>query len=118
MQNTAIQLTLFTQRQKQRQLDTDLLATHLSLVPRWQTRKEIMAALEWTDRRCRAAGENSNGRIIFGQRGFKHLDHSTPDEVRACINTLYSQSQKNATRAREIQRRYHRMGCHDNLTAL
>jgi len=67
----------------------------------WTTRREF-AAYGLTDRECRAGRAASNGRIIYGQRGYILLRDSTPDEIRACLSTT-------ASMIAELQRDYKKL---------
>jgi len=110
MNATAAQLDLFEQRRQQREEDVAILTSHLLMAGRWQTREQLVRALDWTERRVRAAGEASGGVVIFGQNGLKHMRHATSEEVRACCNVLFSQARANSERAVSIQRAYHQWG--------
>lgn len=106
----AEQLTLIERRQHQRDEDVAILTSHLYLANRWQTREHLTRALQWTDRRLRAAGEASEGVVIFGQLGMRHIRHATIEEVQTCRNTLFSQAKRNSERASEIGRAFHAWG--------
>ena len=104
------QLDLFEQRRQQRDEDVAILTSHLLIAGRWQTREQLVRALDWTERRVRAAAEAAGGVVIFGQQGLKHMRHSTADEVRACCSVLFSQARANSERAVATQRAYHQWG--------
>lgn len=104
------QLDLFERRQQQRDEDVAILTSHLLRLGRWQTRDQLCRALQWTERRVRAAGEAANGVVIFGQHGMRHIRGAAVEEVQACCNTLFSQARRNSERAVATQRAYHQWG--------
>lgn len=106
----ARQLDLFEQRRRQREEDVAILTSHLLLVGRWQSRKQLCRALDWSERRVRAAREASRGVVIFGQHGFKHMRHATPEEAAACKNTLLSQAARMTAGALEVDKAFHSWG--------
>lgn len=87
--------------------DGATLAAHLYTVAAWQTRHQLATALGWEERRIRAAGEYSRGKVIFGQNGMRHIATATLEEIMACENTLFSQARRNSERACEIMRARH-----------
>ena len=58
---------------------------------RWVTRDQLRAAIGFTPRQCRLARESAHGRVIMGQRGYRLLSRSTPDEIHECLATFQSQ---------------------------
>ena len=105
------QMDLLERNEEKEQADARVLARYLYLEMGWRTRKEIAAALGWTDAaRIRHAAEASEGDVIFGQRGMRHIRHATPEEVLACINTLKSQVEANSLRVCQTQKKYHSYG--------
>ena len=110
MKTTERQLDLFEKRKHQLDEDVAVLTSHLYMAARWQTREQLCRALDWTDRRVRAAREASGGVVIFGQNGLKHMRHATPEEAMACKNTLLSQATKMQHGAMEVDRSFHSWG--------
>lgn len=90
--------------------DAGVLERWLYLQPAWKTRKEISSALDWQDWRIRHAAEAANGKVIFGQRGMRHILHSTPEEFDACIATMKSQVEAQQLRIINTEREYHSRG--------
>lgn len=56
----------------------------LAVTKDWTTRNE-MATYGLNPRMCRAGRQASNGRIIYGQQGYKLLRDATPQEIGACL---------------------------------
>ena len=73
----------------------------------WLTRRQL-AEYGFDDRACRLAGEFSDGRIIFGQRGYRASECATVDELNMAASTLMSQARAMTARACAIQRFLHR----------
>lgn len=48
--------------------------------------------------------------VIFGQHGFKHMRHATPEEAAACKNTLLSQAARMTAGAMEVDKAFHSWG--------
>ena len=90
--------------------DVDRVCQYLLRCGNWRTRSDICASLSMDERSIREAGENSDGQIIFGQEGMKHIRHATADEVKACVNTLYGVARCQIERAKAVERRYHKSG--------
>lgn len=110
MKSVEQQLNLFEQRRQQRDEDVATLKYHLGMLAAWQTREQLVKALDWTDRRLRDAAEHSGGQIIFGQLGMRHIRHASSAEVSACKATLRSQAAKMMARETEIDHAYHSWG--------
>lgn len=63
------------------------------------------------DRDLRALASASDW-IISGQKGYKHLEHATPEEIDHAAHWLESQAKKMSDRAGKIRRNAHRrIGC-------
>ena len=90
--------------------DAVVMARHLYLQGAWRTRKEISDALDWPDWRIRHAAEAAKGKIIFGQRGLRHILHATPEEFAACIAAMKSQVEAQQLRIINTEREYHSCG--------
>jgi hypothetical protein len=90
--------------------DGSILAAFLWNQKAWMTRSEVAQQLKWNERRIRAAGEYSCGKIIFGQRGMRHIRFASIEEVNHCCLVLNSQAKRNADRAVEIRREFHAWG--------
>lgn len=103
------QLSLFDRRIRQADDDVAALSSYLYGVRGWRTRAQIARAIGWNERRIRLAGENSRGKIIFGQRGLRHSHCASIEEIRACCATLFSQARRNTQRGIETMREYHKM---------
>jgi hypothetical protein len=59
------------------------------------------------DRDVRALAEAASPKIISGQKGYKHADHATADELNHCSNSLKSQAVKMLKRSVAIRRYAH-----------
>lgn len=53
------------------------------------------------------ASKNTN--IITGQKGYRHIIHSTAEEIAHCANTLESQAHEMSERACGIRKRAHQI---------
>jgi len=75
----------------------------------WATAHAIQQSSDGrlSDRAIRALASASGGAIISGQRGYKHLDKSTPEEVMHSIAWLQSQGKTMINRATAQYRRFH-----------
>ncbi|HQF19905.1 MAG TPA: hypothetical protein PLT37_01520 [Kiritimatiellia bacterium] len=108
---TCEQLDLLVRNEEKEQADAKVLTRHLYLACDWRTRNQISEALDWKcHARIRHAAEAAEGDVIFGQRGMRHIRHSTPEEVLACINTLKSQVEALSRRVCNTQKKYHSYG--------
>ena len=70
---------------------------HLISAGTWQTRAQLCAALNWPDRKVRAAAESLGAEVVRCQHGFKLLDQIGPEEaplVREAIGVFRSQAVK------------------------
>lgn len=91
--------------------DVKWLETELKTRADWQTSTELLASIgragedqrRWL-RQCASASEW----IISGQRGYKHIDHATLDEINHAANWLESQAKKMSDRACTLRRNSHR----------
>src|SRR5437870_2974869 len=57
----------------------------------WQTRKDIAAYFLWDERTVRAVAEAAGTKVVRGQKGFNHIDRTTPEELNACAGPFMSQ---------------------------
>lgn len=85
---------------------------HLDTNTAWVTADESLAALgllpnENLRRRLRRLAANSDGQIISGQAGYRHIRHATADEIIHASAWLEHQAKLMADRARSIRRRAH-----------
>jgi hypothetical protein len=55
------------------------------------------------DRQVRAWAEAAAPKVISGQRGYKHTDHATAEEIKAFIATMESQGSKMLARAHKVR---------------
>jgi hypothetical protein len=111
--NTATDSTmdLFTPRHASREEDdAQTLSDHLYLAGGWCFRRELMAALEWSDDRVRHAGEAAKGKVIFGQRGMKHIRHATKEEFLHCVKIMKSQAAAQHQRVINTENEWYRWG--------
>ena len=75
----------------------------------WVPAAQLERVKGWKERKCRAMAEESNGRVISGQRGYKATECATPKEIRQATNWLWSQARKMSDRAVSIQRVAHNL---------
>lgn len=75
----------------------------------WMTRRDIELSTGGRvgDRDIRALASASEW-IISGQKGYKHIEHATPEESAHAANWLESQAKKMSERACVIRRNAHR----------
>lgn len=75
----------------------------------WISARQIEAACGLCDRTVRAYAEQSDGRILSGQRGYRLNDATaTPDEVAHSSGWLIAQGKKMIRRGLAQQRVHHR----------
>lgn len=76
----------------------------------WMTARAIAATVAGRigDRDLRALA-SASAWIISGQRGYKHLQHATPEEIDHAAHWLESQAKKMSERACSIRRNAHRV---------
>lgn len=60
----------------------------------WVTRKELVAALEWSERTIRNVAEAAGADIVRGPRGFCLFELATEAEVEHAANISKSQGEK------------------------
>ena len=75
----------------------------------WMTARDLMRTdgCRYHDRDIRALASASS-KIISGQKGYKHVEHATPEEVSHAASWLESQAKKMSDRAGAIRRNAHR----------
>lgn len=75
----------------------------------WMTARDIehTSGGRVGDRDIRALA-SASAWLISGQRGYKHLEHASPEEVAHAANWLESQAKKMSDRAGLIRRNAHR----------
>ena len=77
----------------------------------WIKAKVIEQEIEIDDRRMRVLAEQSKGRIISGQKGYRFFDPATSiEDAYRAANRLISQGKKMIARGVEIQLRIHSYG--------
>jgi hypothetical protein len=72
-------------------------------------RKLNEAPSETNKRKLRRISEHSQGKIISGQKGYKHIRHATPEEITHAANWLRHQAKEMDQRATEILKQYHQL---------
>lgn len=80
----------------------------------WQNAKELcwylgLNATENNKRYIRAIAEKSDGLIISGQKGYRHILHATKDEINHAANQLEHQAGLMAYRAAAIRRQANKL---------
>lgn len=105
--NAAPQLELF--RPKADDPNVAWLVDFLARKSDWITARQIMETINpWlpdklNDRDLRALAEAAAPKVISGQRGYKHTDHATAEEIKAFIATMESQGTKMLARANKVR---------------
>jgi len=76
----------------------------------WMTAGDIALTTQGrvNDRDIREVASGS-AMIISGQKGYKHVSHSTAEEINRCANGLESQAKKMSDRAGAIRRQAHKI---------
>ena len=75
----------------------------------WLTARDILLTAGGTqlnDRIVRGLA-SASAWIISGQKGYKHLEHATPEEIAHCTHWLESQAKRMSDRAGAIRRNAH-----------
>ena len=91
--------------------DLKWLETALKANPAWQTAADLLASVGRVGedhRRWLRQLASASEWIISGQRGYKHIDHATLDEINHAANWLESQAKKMSDRACTLRRNSHR----------
>jgi hypothetical protein len=78
----------------------------------WMTAEDILLSLqrpadEKNKRKLRELANKSHW-IISGQKGYRHVEHCTIEEINRCANTLESQAFEMSQRAGRLRRAAHR----------
>lgn len=76
----------------------------------WMTAKDIMLTVngKLLDRDLRALASASDN-VISGQKGYKHIQHATSEEIHHAVSWLESQAKKMSERACSIRRNAHKI---------
>jgi hypothetical protein len=69
------------------------LVSHLR-VTGWQTRRQLVDALGWTDRDIRAVAAMDERLIVRGQKGFNASENCTVEELREAAKQRIAQGRK------------------------
>ena len=74
----------------------------------WMTAADLIiaSANRFNDRQIRSFAAASD-HVISGQLGYRHIDHSTVDEIHHCAAGLDSQAKKMSDRAAKLRRNAH-----------
>ncbi|HUS37327.1 MAG TPA: hypothetical protein VM680_18415 [Verrucomicrobiae bacterium] len=78
----------------------------------WITAAQLLVTAWWpiteeNKRLLRDLASQSDGQIISGQRGYRHIRHATLEEIDHAANWLQHQAVEMDNRARAIRRRKH-----------
>lgn len=90
----------------------DLLIAVLDQSTGWLNAEELCVKLgskptDTNKRKIRNLANASTGKIISGQKGYKHIRHATPEEITHAANWLRHQAKEMDDRAAQILRQYH-----------
>jgi hypothetical protein len=89
------------------------LVEHLRTIKGWATAAEINQYVfarigrNVGDRELRAWAEAASPDVISGQKGYKHVDCATTDEITHFVHWMESQGKKMIARAEAVRRRAH-----------
>lgn len=94
--------------------NVDIFVDFMRSAHRWLRASDILSEwrMEDTDsnrRLIRALAEASGADIISGQKGYRHIEHASPEEVHHAAAWLESQAKKMSDRACAIRRRAHQI---------
>jgi hypothetical protein len=91
--------------------NVDWLSSLLLAKRGWLTAAEIIAASgsELNDRAVRALASLASPDVISGQRGYRHIQHATAEEINHAAAWLESQGAAMIDRACAIRRRAHQL---------
>ena len=98
----------FSQAPPEREIER--LVSHLDAAgDQWLTAAEIAKSLGLSDRKVRALAEHSQGRIVSapGCPGYRHLRHTTVEQIAEIRNRLASQAKSMMRRSILIGRMAH-----------
>jgi hypothetical protein len=73
----------------------------------WMTAREVEIATGWGERKCRALASASEGKIISGNRGYKHTSRATPEEFQEFYGRMTEQGKAMLARAEHARRVHH-----------
>lgn len=91
--------------------DARLIEHYLYLQGGWRTRKDISLALGWKDfARIRHAAEATEGAVIYGQRGMRHVRNANKDEFERCIKIMNSQVRAMLQRILDTEKKFYSYG--------
>lgn len=93
----------------------DVLKYHALGGNRWVSAADIVAALGWpaggtSERKLRSLVESRPREILSGNRGYCHIAHAEPDEVRHSINRLKAHAEAELQRSVDLSIGYHQFG--------
>ena len=85
------------------------LESYLQEHREWMTAKQILvvAGKEGRDERWVRALAQESAWVISGQKGYKHLDHATGEDVCRFVEWMESQAKKMIGRAERMRRNAH-----------
>ena len=89
------------------------LVEHLRVTKGWSTAREISQYVlarigrEVGDRELRAWAAAAEPDVISGQKGYKHVEHATAEELSHFVHWMESQGKKMIARAEAVRRRAH-----------
>jgi hypothetical protein len=80
----------------------------------WLTAAQLLLKIgdtptESNKRKLRELASASNGKIISGQKGYRHIRHADVDEILHARNWLIHQAKAMSDRASEILHQYHQL---------
>jgi hypothetical protein len=80
----------------------------------WLTAAQLLVKLgeaptDSKKRQLREVANASDGKIISGQKGYRHIRHATPDEITHAAHWLRHQAKEMDTRATAILKQYHQL---------
>ncbi|HYE33343.1 MAG TPA: hypothetical protein VEH27_18110 [Methylomirabilota bacterium] len=107
---TPTQLELYQVRKpadELRQRRTAALVELLRYAEDWLTAKEIAKRMLLDDRQIRDLAEHASPKVISGDKGYRHTDRATAEEITHFVNRMESQCKRMADRALAVRRYAH-----------
>lgn len=82
---------------------------YLSATPDWVSGATLFERYNWNERTIRALANAASPEVISGQLGYKHIQHSTEEEVHHFCSWMESQAKKMMARSLAVRRRAHQL---------
>ncbi len=83
------------------------LVALLQTTHRWWTRAELVEHFGWSERDVRYVVAEAGADIVKGQKGFCHVEHATPEEIKHASNQSVAQGKLMIRYGIGLRRRAH-----------